>query len=47
MLSQIDFRKPFTVTYHRKKVISEKRWGKVENFSLNPLILDNFAYNME
>ena len=28
----------------RKKVISKIRWVKVDNFTLNPYILDNFAY---
>ena len=42
-----DFRKSFAVIYHRKKVISKIRSEKVENFTLNPHILDNFAYNME
>ena len=33
--------------YHRKKVIiSKTRWEKVENFTLNPYILDNFAFNI-
>ena len=31
----------------KKKVISKIRWEKGENFTLNPYILDNFAYNME
>ena len=30
-----------------KKDLAKIRWGKVEIFTLNPYILDNFAYNME
>ena len=30
-----------------KKVVVKIRWGKVENFTLNPYILDKFTDNME
>ena len=32
---------------HRKIVIAKIRRGKLENFTLNSYILDNFTYNME
>ena len=32
---------------HRKKKVIAKIRGKVENFTLNPYLLDNFTYNME
>ena len=35
----------FVVICHRKIVLSKIRWEKVENFTLNPYILEQFTYN--
>ena len=41
---KIHFRKPFALLSIIEK---SKNKGKVENFTLKPYIMDNFAYNMK
>ena len=47
ILSQILYRNPLSVIYHRNNNYFKTWRGKVENFTLNLYILNNFTYNME